>query len=241
VALDWIRKVIAAFGSSKNLQNRPMRAPAVIPANVNRDRITDECNPFGYKTAWIAVKSDNPILVLNFLKVTDFRSVDWNSGISTSYDQSSRLVAVTPALNGWVIITGSVMLERLPLKRRDSLDGPERILRDLSEHFGEAHFFGTHRVTETHLWTSWHRGELSRYFYCDGSRGEVAEEGVRSQFEEERFEGNDPAWAIDDGIAIGIDEESVMEVAEAWSVNPQQISEILHEHKSVTVTLCRLP
>ena len=63
------------------------------------------------------MKADDPISVLDFLKVADLHSVDWNSGISTSYDHSSRLVAVTPALNGWVIIVGSVMLEWLPMKR----------------------------------------------------------------------------------------------------------------------------
>lgn len=78
---------------------------------------------------------------------------------------------------------------------------------------------------------------MSRYFCCDGSQGEVVEEGVRSAFEARQFEGDDPVWTVDDGIAIGMDEESVMEVAGAWSVNPQEVTKILAGQKSVIVTL----
>ena len=232
--------MIAAFGPGKDLQSPGPVAAATAPADLDKGNAADECNPFGYKTAWIAVKSDHPISVLNFLKAADLRSVSWNEGINTSYNSSSRLIAVTPALEGWVLLTGSVLLDGLPLKRLDGFDKPEGILRKLSEHFGEAQFFGTHRVTETHLWASWHQGKLSRYFYCDGSQGEVVEEGVRSEFEAQQFEGDNPAWTIDDGLALGMDEESVMEVAETWSVNPHKVGDILAGQKSIMVTLCRL-
>jgi hypothetical protein len=226
--LNWIRKVIATFGAGTDLQSKSTPVATTAPAGSDPEYTDNGCDPFGYKTAWIAVKSDDPTSILDFLKVTDLHSVDWNKGIAASYDRSSRRVAVTPALNGWVVIVGSVMLEWLPLKRRDGFDSPKSILRQLSEHFGEAQFFGTHRVTEAHAWASWRRGELSRYFYCDGSQGQ-------------QFGGDDPAWAIDEGMAVGIDEDGVMEVAAAWSVNPQNVSEILAGQKSVLVTVCRLP
>ncbi len=238
--LNWFQKLICGLGASKRLHSRESRTTTTEPPLFDQNPTAHGYDPFGYKTAWIAVKSGDPSSVMEFLNVTNSRAADWNSGIEESYDRSSRLVAITPVMKGWVLVTGQVLMEWLGSDRRDDLHQAKGTLSSLSERFGEAQFFATFRVTETHLWACWRNGALQRSFYCDGSRGESIESGDRTEFEALQFSGDDPAWTIEDGLALGIDEESVMEVAGAWSVNPQEVDTILSHEESAKVTLCNL-
>jgi hypothetical protein len=162
---------------------------------------------FGYKRRWLAVRSEDPGAVANALALEDMRPATWRDGIERNEDD--LLVFVTPPIDGWTLaLIDSAIAE------------PD--LAELSRAFGEAQLFGTHRVPEYHEWQRWVDGSPVRRYCWIGDRGEIP------------FDQGEPA-AAEAGIARSsdldrdwdelefADEETVLEVAREWSVDPSTL------------------
>ncbi len=93
-------------------------------------------------------------------------------------------------------------------------------LAGLSRTFGEAQKFATHRVTEYHEWQRWVAGATTRRFAYSGVSGEVHfDEGSRGEAEEGLL--SQASIEADHWDAVEYpDEEVVMTIARAWSVDP---------------------
>lgn len=204
------------------------------PKNILTEQ--DEPIEFGYKIAWIAVKTDNKLKLSKILGIKDLRPSNWESGIENAYgrgvygrrmhrkDPLRKCVFITPQIGEWTLAVG---LGLLFSDTQESIVKLENVLNELSSEFGEAQFFGTHRVSDYHSWMKSVNGKMERVYSFVGSEMETikvygnpteAEKGLslfNSLSEEaesdEYFEREDIDYA---------DEELVMKIAQNWSVNP---------------------
>ncbi len=186
--------------------------------------VPDSPLAFGYKCMWFAVKTDDKDGVAEALGFKSTMACNWEYGIAQAYGKS---VYITPAIGTWTLAVG------WGLPHGDSKESIEKVksLADkLSERFGEAQFFGTHRVVEYHCWLKSVGGKTERLYSYSGESGEnLAVEGGPTVFEkqynlvntlaaEAQSEGHYDREDLDYP-----DEEMVMKLAGAWSINPQLI------------------
>lgn len=169
---------------------------------------------FGYKMSWLAVRSNDERAVAKRLSLMHLHEASWAEGIDGIYDDD-HLLLVTPPLNGWVLVAG------LAVSQTGEPNADARLLAlltDLSAHFGEAQAFGTHRVVEHHYWLLARQGRLARGFAYLGESGEVLlNEGDPTSAEVALLSGPAEDWLPD--------EETVLAVAAAWSIDPSSLDE----------------
>lgn len=197
------------FGLFKKRQKRTEKpdqaAAAVQPA---QDSLTpDTPIPFGYKTGWLCIRSDDPERVMEVLDVQDKRICNWSVGLEKAGENET--VFVSPVLNGFILVIG--VLEPRPEQ-----------LKQWAAGFSELQYFGTHRVVDYHSWARYQDGVLVRGYTFLGEAGEVTwEEGMPSPEElalgAERFPkaGEEIEWESSEFP----DEETVLSLAAAWGID----------------------
>jgi hypothetical protein len=177
---------------------------------------------FGYKSAWLAIRSDDPRGVAEALGLDELRPASWAEGLEETYGSSGPRapVFVAPPLDGWIL----TVLGGGDLFEDDGRGGGALDLSALSRRFGEAQKFASHRVVEYQEWQRWLDGSPVRRYCWIGESGEIRyDEG-----DPVAAEGNIIREADLDGDWEDVDfadEEVVMAVAEAWSVNPTRLDE----------------
>ncbi|MCF7560575.1 hypothetical protein L3X39_07990 [Sabulilitoribacter multivorans] len=186
----------------------------------------DKAIDFGYKIVWIAVKTDNKSKLSKILELKNLRPSNWKSGIENAYNNS---VFITPQVGDWTLAVGM----GLPLgDSQESIAKLEKLLNKLSSEFGEAHFYGTHRVVEYHNWMKSVNGKMERiYSYVGESMENIKVYGTPTIPEKELNLFNslseeakmDEYWERED--LDYADEELVMKIAENWSINPTKLTE----------------
>ncbi len=174
---------------------------------------------FGYTMAWLAIRTDDPMSVVEALGLEDVDTSPWADAIEGVYTRdatATRPVFVTPTLDGWILVVSAGLFYEA------SDAEPGRLAAYVSETARlcgtEVQFFATHRVAEGHAWARADHGGVTRAFYYLGEIGEqLVDEGEPTPIE--RSLDLDPP-----------DEETVMAVAGAWSVDPTRLEE---EHPEV--------
>ncbi|GAA3208268.1 hypothetical protein [Dactylosporangium siamense] len=158
---------------------------------------------FGYKCCWLAVRDGRLDEVAAAVGLLGAQPVDWYDGVQAAYDEQ---VFVSPPTAGWVFVVGAVL----------SFDG--LAVADLSARLGtEVQFFGTHRGSEYHEWALATGGRLVRHLRCDGT---LEQQGQPTAVETDL---GVPAMTEDDW---DIDEDTVMRVAAAWSIDPTTLQQV---------------
>lgn len=189
---------------------------------------TTKDNPvdFGYKTVWIAVKTDNKKRIAEVLKLKNVQPSNWENGIEIAYNDG---IFITPQIGEWTLAAGIKLVRDANL---DNINQIENILNILSTEFGEAQSFGTHRVVEYHHWIKSVNGKTKRVYAYIGERGEnVKVFGEPTELENDLnlFNSLSKEAALDDYWEREdldyADEELVMKIAEKWSVNPTKLTE----------------
>jgi hypothetical protein len=187
--------------------------------------------PFGYKMAWIAIRTPDREAVVRSLELRDTRETSWQEGIDTIYRDGS-LLFITPAVKEWTMVVGWWTAHA---GDEQSPAAVEELVTRLSTEFGEAQAFATHRVVEAHHWILARDGRLLRSFAYLGESGRVlankgeptgAEQSMNfrvlsapEELDEQELRGalpNDDEWWAPN-------EEDVMSVAGHWSINPQDL------------------
>ena len=199
---------------------------------------------FGYKNAWLSLKTADADAVVNALELKRVRSAPWETGIKEAYSYNSSKpnnsgLFITPPLGEWILVVG-----RRIANWWDG-DGDEEMislvrsrLSDLSRIFDDAQYFLTHRVIEMHVWARAINGVLVRGYAYIGESGETPwNEGPQTE-EEKRlgiafFDHSSPDAEID-GYWERKDlsypnEKYVMQIAKAWSIGPADIEEQFQE------------
>jgi hypothetical protein len=186
--------------------------------------IPDQPVSFGYKCMWFAIKSVHYAELIKTLNLSNVRPCNWNIGIEKAYENS---VFITPPINGWTIACGR------GLPHGDNKEGIEfvkNILQKLSKEYGEAQFFCTQRVTEYHCWIKAVEGNIKRVYSYLGEAGEnVLIEGDATEFEKTLHlvntlsdDAKEKNYFEREDVNLP-DEETVMKIAENWSINPSTL------------------
>ena len=160
---------------------------------------------WGYKTAWLAVRTEDYAVVADVLGLISRRELTWKTGV---HESNSDGVFVTPATSGWTLAVGVGWFGREPdvaaLSAR--LDA-------------ETQFFATHRVVDAHTWVLARDGTAVRRVEYVGEQGTLQEAGTATDVERALgLEGLD----LDSAVQL-VSEETVMEVAGAWSIDPREL------------------
>lgn len=201
----------AAFGQAViDLRPRctPRRVLPIRPApnrfQPARPRTIDPVDvsvPFGYKSTWIVVPCDDPNQVATSLGLRSVCPCSWREGITRAYNIKG--VFVCPPIHGWTMAVGCV----------GEVEDPELLpfLERLSDEFGQACFFCTHRGVGLHVWARAERGKITRAF----GQGENLSWNTGDRTPEE--------VELDFGRADDerrLDEEDVLTLAGRWTLNP---------------------
>lgn len=206
--LHDLRMILRAFGINK----RPIQ-PAQITSqpDVPQSPVDpDQPSSFGYKISWIAVRTEDAASVAATLDLSSLRPATWHEGITLAYEYESPFVFLTPPIDGWTCAVGHHVDARWVEKRFTPLN--EEFICKLSQQFGVACFFSSHRVSSTYVWMRSDAGTLTRSFgYSDSEY--LFDIGTPTP--EERRLGLD-AWSE----AHWPDEDDVINIAAAWSIDP---------------------
>ncbi len=215
IASPWLLNKI------KHKQNSPDLSNAATAADM---QILDQPVSFGYKCMWFAIKSVHTEELIKILNLSNVRPCNWNIGIEKAYENA---VFITPPINGWTIACGR------GLPHGDSKQGIEfvkSILQNLSREYGEAQFFCTNRIVELHSWIKAVEGNIQRVYSYLGESGEnILVEGEPTDFEKSLHlvntfsdEAKEKNYFEREDINLP-DEETVMKVAENWSIDPSTL------------------
>lgn len=216
--------LIAFFVIRNQNSNKEKIVKFKVPnSSIQTDSVTD----FGYKMVWIAVKTSQKNRLAEIINLKRIRNVNWEVGIETAYDDG---IFITPQIGEWTLIVGTGLPNKGDTK--ENIVELENLLNALSAEFGEAQFFGTHRVVEFHNWMKSTNGKMERiYSYVGESMESIKVFGVPTKAEEglELFNSlsedakNDTYFERED--LTYADEMLVMDIAEKWSINPTKLSE----------------
>ncbi|MCI9336815.1 MAG: hypothetical protein HFH93_04600 [Lachnospiraceae bacterium] len=171
--------------------------------------------PFGYKTSWLCVKAQDSLDALRVLGLKNPQEANWESGIQ-ALEQGK--VFVSPVISGYILVIGyeGNQIGTLPEDPRE--------LCELGKLFPQVQYYASHRVAEYAAWAKFEEGELIRAYAWCGDQGEVLiNEGIVTPQEEQIGMGNPLADPLgtDDWDAFDVpDEESVVELAALWGVDP---------------------
>jgi hypothetical protein len=181
--------------------------------------------PFGYKTAWFAIRSGDRDAVAKALELQAAQEVNWQYGVHHANEYNEYLIFVAPPVNGWVLALGTPVVFEME-------DYAAERITELSRQFGEAQCFGNVRTSSAYTWARARDGVLVRHFYdADGNHKEVGEYTEEEKTLGAKFSDSSSAeamepdyWARQD--IVGVEEQTVLQVAGLWSVDPFKLDQM---------------
>ena len=165
--------------------------------------------PFGYKTAWLAIRCDDPRHAVEALHCRSMELANWATGLLCSEETGGALFC-SPVMDGFVLAIGQALFSLT--ERRDELEA-------LAGQFPEVQYFASHRVSSCHYWARYEAGRCVRaYGIADGevlwNTGELTPEERSLGFDAFPVPGAEETnrWP---------DEEDVLDIAAAWGIDPR--------------------
>lgn len=185
--------------------------------------IENKPESFGFNTAWLTFRTENTEAVAAALNLIDAIPTNWPSGIEAAYE--SNQVFISPPVKGWTFAVGTPFYGAAEDSNR-SMEPLKTLLRTLSSQFGEVQGFATQRTVEYHHWLLARSGNIVRSSAYLGETGEILDdEGARTA--------DEPAIHLEPDDEFDVpDEDTVMSIAGAWSLDPQNLDE-----EPVSITL----
>lgn len=200
---------------------------------MNRQIEVDNPVSFGYKCAWLAIRTLDIQDVIAKLRLTDVYPSTWKKGIEDAYQGR---VFITPIIKEWALVVSTNLPWPDP---RDNDDACTHLLLHLGLFFPEVQYFSTHRVVNAHAWARVVDGKIVRQYAYIGDQGVVywnkgveTPEEVQMRIEQEEedrryAEEESEEWEDETGIGYFIPREgTVMRMASIWSINPTTISSL---------------
>lgn len=201
----------------------------------------EQATPFGYKTAWWAFESADPQDVMARLGVRDPRQVPWSEwGSSWPEYHDGRDAAVTPVIDGWVLVECRALFAQVFENRTEDDQVSERALQFLGEVAalsgalgGAVQVFASNRFYGHYAFILAEGGRLRRaYAETDGLCYDIGdptaaenELGLVFNSVYQGFVVNATAGRLPQGTEGSVSEDEILEIAERWSVNPRQLAE----------------
>jgi hypothetical protein len=190
----------------------------------------DQPVPFGWSTAWLAIRTRDTLGVIQALALTDFKQVGWQTGIAAihSDDQSGTHVFVAPPVDGWTFVVGYA----LPHPAASQDDACTQVLKGLAQHFTELQYFFSDPTADHIGWSRYQSGKATRRFAAIGA-DMVLNEGTMSDAESAlgltlAEVSATPAARTKLRIAstafVQPDEEALLKLAGHWSLDPTALT-----------------
>jgi len=174
---------------------------------------------FGWKCQWLAVPSSDTRAVATAIGLDRIKTSNWRTGLEAAHALDAGSVFVTPPIHGWVLAVGWGLPGTKWMRTRYVR---EELMTSLSIRFGEAQYYASHRGSGAVEWARYIKGREMRVFaYGDGQishdRGQP--------YPEEAGLVPTPATSEDEGQYWGPDEDDVLRIAAAWSLDPSQLDQ----------------
>ena len=183
---------------------------STMPMNI--DVTPDYPNPFGYKTTWYAIKGETPQTVIEKLDLDILCEANWKS--SLDHVRKSDDVFVSPVLGDYVLVIDLIGITK---------DADHDMVKAHARLFGELFYFGSHTVADYYAWAKFKNGDLIRAYAYIGNgddlfwnEGSITPEELNLGFD--KFPVSEDSYDEDDIITP--EEESVIDIARAWSIDP---------------------
>jgi hypothetical protein len=204
-------------------------APRMAQGRVLYRTAPDRPAAFGYRMAWLAVRTRNTASVVEALGLSDAQPCNWNAGIGCVYDHrfSETHVFVTPPVNGWTFVVGLPLPQ--PVGRR-FIDKATPLLVGLGGRFIEVQYFLAYPPLDFFAWARMLDGQLVRAFAA-GDEGVIWSKGKTTK--EERalglklFELRGVRGRRGDAggeLILHPTEDHVMRLAHIWSLDPTKLT-----------------
>ncbi len=195
-----------------------------------RDETPDLPRAFGYKMAWLAVRTDDPSSLAQWLGLTDGRPANWNAGVGTVYDDEmgDGKVFVTPSLDGWTFVLGLSLPHPVTGRFVDKLTP---ILMRLGAQYQDVQYYFTYPLIDFFAWARVKDGRLVRGFAVNDegvvwNKGKITPEeralGLRLfELRGVRERQGDAGGEL----VLYPTEAHVLRIAEAWGINPVKLED----------------
>lgn len=193
-------------------------------------QVPDGPAAFGCSMAWLAVRSEDPLELVEALRLEQPAACNWNSGIGAAYDDwlGASRVFVSPPVDGWVFAVGLALPHPVG---RGFTDKCTPLLVDLGGRFAETQYFFSYPPIDYYAWAKVKDGRLVRAFAVS-DEGIVWNKGRPSR--EERslglklFELRGVRGRKGDAggeIILHPTEDHVLRLASRWSIDPTTLNE----------------
>ncbi|MEQ1647311.1 MAG: hypothetical protein ABL898_01895 [Hyphomicrobiaceae bacterium] len=203
-------------------------APRMATTRIVYDVAPDFPVGFGYKMAWLAVRTRDTMAVVDALGVLDAEPANWKSGLGTVYDDKlgETRVFISPPVNGWTFVVGLPL--PAPVGRRFT-DKSIPFLLDLGSRFIEVQYFFSYPIIDYYAWARVIGGKVARAFAIsdDGvvwNKGRPTKEEKALGLKLFEFRGIRGRKGDAGGeMMLYPTEEHVIEVASKWSIDPTSL------------------
>jgi hypothetical protein len=137
--------------------------PRLVPRRIVFDLEPDRPHPFGYKMAWLAIRSDDTERVLAALRLHNPCPANWESGLGTIYDDrlGPSHVFVSPPVDGWTFVAGLSLPVAMGPRFTDKVTP---LLTSLGQHFPDVQYFFSYPLIDVFAWARVQNGKLIRGF-----------------------------------------------------------------------------
>lgn len=203
-------------------------APQLQATRYVFDSTPDRPTAFGYKMAWLAVRTRDTDRVAQALGLADLERCNWSSGIGSVYDATlgSDRIFISPPVNGWTFVVGL----SLPHPVGSAfVDKSTPLLLDLGTAFAEAQYFFTFPLIDFYAWGRVINGKLVRAFAIS-DEGIVWNKGKATKEEKalglKLFELRGVRGRKGDAggeMILYPTEDHVMTIAARWSIDPTKL------------------
>jgi len=153
-------------------------APRLDGRRIGYDREPDRPLPFGYRMAWLALRTNDTQRVIDVLGLEHVTASNWNCGLGTVYSEEfgETHVFVAPALEGWTFVIGLALPHPLGAGFHDKATP---FLLELGGAFAEVQYYFSYPVIDFFAWARVIDGRLARAFAI-GDEGVIWNKGKPS-------------------------------------------------------------